>query len=217
MEKVRFNYNDIPCEFYIGDKDWVSQHYRESNTFYEKTLLDHIYKNFGTGKIFVDVGANIGNHTYFFAHICQAKRVYSFEPSAEYFELLYHNTKNFFDRIKLSNCALSNVCEEEQQKILGKMAIVDKLDNFVDWCDVIKIDVEGMEMEVLEGAKRVIETCHPTIYAEAKDDKALQRIKFFLPEGTYYRITNDFKSGTPVYEFSWIGKTGREWRKALKL
>jgi hypothetical protein len=32
--------------------------------------------------------------------------------------------------------------------------------------DLIKIDVEGMEVEVLQGAQRTIESCHPVILVE---------------------------------------------------
>src|SRR5262249_47620639 len=43
--------------------------------------------------------------------------------------------------------------------------------------DLIKIDVEGMEMEVLAGAARVIERCHPVMLIEKiKADAAVLRM-----------------------------------------
>ena len=209
MEQVTFKYNDTDCKLYVAN-DWVSESIKESQTFYEKSLLDHIYKKFGEGKIFVDVGANIGNHTYFFAKICKAEKVYAFDPDSEYFGLLYHNTKDFFGTVLLVNCALG-IGTEEMGKILGKKAIIDKLDNYVDYCDVIKIDVEGMESDVIVGAERLIHTCHPTLYLEAKDDQAKKRIDFYMPakkrwEGKWYQVTEVFRSGTPIYEYTWKGE-----------
>ena len=45
-------------------------------------------------------------------------------------------------------------------------------------CDLIKIDVEGMELSVLEGASDLIKRCHPIIHAEmVKSDKEALRSK----------------------------------------
>jgi hypothetical protein len=43
---------------------------------------------------------------------------------------------------------------------------VVKLDNLIDWCDFIKIDVEGYEDRVISGAGRLLTTCRPTLHVE---------------------------------------------------
>lgn len=204
MQKVTFQYNDTDCKLYVVN-DWVSSAIKESQNFYEKPLLDHIYKKFGEGKVFVDVGANIGNHTYFFAKICKAKMVYAFEPNPKYFELLYHNTKEFFDRVLIVNCALG-WGREQNDKILGKTVIFDKLDNFVEKCDVIKVDVEGMEGDVLAGAEKIIKSRHPTLYLEAENDEAKKRMEFYMPDKVLYHITDVFRSGIPMYEYTYTAR-----------
>lgn len=50
-------------------------------------------KRLGENKIVVDIGANIGNHTVFFANVCKAKKVYSFEPQEKVFEILKKNVE----------------------------------------------------------------------------------------------------------------------------
>ncbi|NIP84985.1 MAG: hypothetical protein GTO03_05265, partial [Planctomycetales bacterium] len=49
--------------------------------FFETRLLEYIYWHF-KGRVFVDVGSNIGNHTLFFAKFCRPKGVISIEPHA---------------------------------------------------------------------------------------------------------------------------------------
>ena len=52
--------------------------------------------------------------------------------------------------------------------------------------DFIKIDVEGMELEVLEGARQIIERCHPAMMIEAI--KTDQSALFELLSGYGYRV-----------------------------
>ncbi len=50
--------------------------------------------------------------------------------------------------------------------IIVEMAPLDDLIFVLDWIDLIKIDVEGMEGDVIRGAKRIIEECQPILYVE---------------------------------------------------
>jgi FkbM family methyltransferase len=63
------------------------------------------------------------------------------------------------------------------------------LDNFVRPGDValIKIDVEGFELGVLQGASRTIETAHPTLYVENdRTASSKELIRWILDRG--YRL-----------------------------
>ena len=44
-------------------------------------------------------------------------------------------------------------------------------------CRMIKIDTEGMELEVLKGAKALIERCRPLLYVENRSPGGLEPIK----------------------------------------
>lgn len=74
--------------------------------FYEKKELEFIKKNFYEyNSTFVDVGANIGNHSIFFSKYF--KNVVSIEPSQFNFKLLKLNLENL-KNIELFNCGCSN-------------------------------------------------------------------------------------------------------------
>jgi len=147
------------------------------------------------GDVVIDAGANIGTHTLGLASAVSPKgRVYSFEPQTEIFELLRQNcdTNNFASNILPYCHPLSSV---DGQKfaipILNEISIhnfgatqlsaikyentpsydssgsmtIDGLN--LDSCRLIKLDVEGMELEVLNGAMSLIKKHKPLIFFEA--------------------------------------------------
>jgi hypothetical protein len=77
---------------------------------------------------------------------------------------------------------------------------VSTLDHFVEGnnvqgIDLIKIDVEGFEMKVLEGGLKTIEKLHPKLFIELRDENlktqgssALQLVKWLEDRG--YRVTD---------------------------
>jgi len=80
---------------------------------------------------------------------------------------------------------------EEENKRLGDAAAwqnipVLKLDDHFngDRLDFIKIDVEGMEIDVLQGAKNIITTFKPVLYVENdREDKSEELVSFILDCG----------------------------------
>ena len=63
------------------------------NGIFEKDELD-LLSNIIDKKIFIDVGANIGNHTLYFRN--SFEKIYSFEPHPKTYKLLQLNTEAFF-------------------------------------------------------------------------------------------------------------------------
>lgn len=132
----------------------------------------------------VDVGANIGTHTLVYSEYTD--RIISFEPQQAIFNLLCTNlTLNFKHHILTERCALSNYngythiedldlenCGNYGSSSVG-LGISNNsvrcrtLDSYhLEDVSLIKIDVEGHEMEVLEGSLKTISRCKPTIYVE---------------------------------------------------
>jgi hypothetical protein len=66
---------------------------------------------------------------------------------------------------------------------LPLLCLDDELENDAR-IDVIKIDVEGWELDVLRGAARVIEHHRPLIYVEASDG-TFPDVRAFLAGGRY--------------------------------
>ena len=153
-------------------------------------LLDLI----DVGDTVVDAGAFIGTHTLAFArHVGPGGQVYAFEPHPIAFELLKLNIEqNELPNVKPFNVALSDTRgnlhipkavlndvdnpEQFSLPIGSEVASTDTdsidieltpLDQYkMDRCDLIKIDVEGMELNVLKGSAKTLRRFHPLVFAE---------------------------------------------------
>ena len=147
--------------------------------FYKKYLLDDC--------LFLDVGANVGIHTLIALAANKRVFVHSFEPSPQIFSRLEKNIKkNTADRVELHQLAASNSngfvffqdCSEEvnigishisseKTGLKVQSVTIDSLLNEVEKriC-LVKIDVEGYEPGVLEGARNRLLRDKPVITLE---------------------------------------------------
>jgi FkbM family methyltransferase len=144
------------------------------------------------GACVLDAGAFIGTHTLAFSQMVGAGgKVYAFEPRREVFAYLQRNIDlNRAEHVRAFNLALGDqpallmmggldlretlnfgalaltatmkTATEEQYEIQ-----VVKLDDLeIPPVDLIKLDVEGMESQVLAGAQAIIARDRPVIFAE---------------------------------------------------
>lgn len=217
---TEFYYDERKVRFFLpSTEDFIQRSIYYLKTFYEVDMLEHIKKTDLNGKVIVDVGANIGNHTVFFSKICNASRVFSFEPQKEVFHILKTNVEinNLQEKVALFNMALGEKRGKGTIKIVDKKntgmtkvnscedgeVMIDSLDNLLLPADVkidlMKIDVEGMALGVLKGAQTIISKYKPQIYVEAETDDEFQEIgKFLRPFG--YEPKWRFNA-TPTYLF----------------
>jgi FkbM family methyltransferase len=187
-----------------------------SGSFYEADMLEDVRSRLRPGGLFVDVGANIGNHALFAAAICGA-RVLAFEPSpilaAHCAATLAANGLSAaldLRRAGLGAAAgsaklLPGPAENAGQTQLNLTEAGDvpvlRLDDVLDTApDVVKIDVEGMEAAVLRGAQDVLRRHRPALYIEAATEKAHNEVTAILaPLG--YRPRTRFNA-TPTWLFT---------------
>ena len=131
----------------------------------------------------LDIGANIGNHSLFFSDYF--RDIHSYEPNPIAFEVLKINSK-LVTNIQCYNFGLSSLNKESSiiinENNIGGSKIdknllstgiditLKKLDdinnNNFNKINLIKIDVEGHELDVLIGAKNTIKQHSPIIIFE---------------------------------------------------
>lgn len=165
--------------WYRSDDKYVGQRialgkYEE----YESMLMRQQMKNAG---VVVDVGANIGYYTLMMARL--AKMVYAIEPDRDCFEILKKNVEaNKLKNVVLLNIAigakkekLTLVKDKENQgnshigSGKGSITTCERLDQILlneQKIDLIKIDTQGWEPQVIEGAQKIINRDRPTLFLE---------------------------------------------------
>ena len=172
--------------------------------FYEHAFLDHI-RRLGIRGAYVDVGSCIGTHALFFALMCPSTRVYAFEPRHYLFERVLKNIElnDQGGKITAYPFALSDKTEDVTVNLDGRDWVLTcrRLDDVIsDRVDVIKIDVEGMEPEVIDGAAGVLARWRPRIFAEAGQPAQYDRLVACLARHDY-RPSGRVFNATPTYEF----------------
>jgi FkbM family methyltransferase len=170
------------------DGDWIGGTAQRTGRPYEHDLLRVLGPFARRSSIVVDVGANIGNHTLYFA-IVRRVTVHAFEPNPVAVRYLRANVEaNDARKVHVHEVGLSD--EPGRGRIapaeeLG-MASVEQDDSgeidlrLLDSYDfspdpriaVIKIDVEGAEARVLKGAEATIRAHRPIIALEALGEEA---------------------------------------------
>jgi FkbM family methyltransferase len=129
-----------------------------------------------TGTV-IDVGAFIGDHTVFYAR--HAPQVYAFEPNPLAFECLSRNLEEFNNvrcfRVGLGAASGSAAIVENENAgmatlVEGEGTPIIALDSLnLSGVSFIKIDAEGWECDVLEGARETIARCRPVMLIEVND------------------------------------------------
>ncbi|MBX3002008.1 MAG: FkbM family methyltransferase [Caldilineaceae bacterium] len=173
------------------------------------------------GDTVVDVGANIGYNTLYAAHrVGRAGRVYALEPAQDNLAVLYANLfMNHLTNVFVLPYAAGNRHEVKPFFLRGDISAVNSLfhDNFYAAItdttevliaplddlipsapDLVKIDVEGAELDVLEGMKRMIKSpslrliveWHPTLQ-QAADHAPDALPRYLLAHGfTLHMVTH---------------------------
>jgi FkbM family methyltransferase len=145
------------------------------------------------GDVVIEVGSNIGALTLPLSHIVGNEGlVHAFEPQLDIFEILKSNLTDR-ENVLIWNSALASsripftylaaqhdkICNTGSCEMItlhesdgSNASLTQTLDNLF-WdvlVALIKIDVEGMELDVLQGANHILMRCRPLLYVE--DDRA---------------------------------------------
>ena len=152
------------------------------NEIYEPIETNIIKREIKKGDIVLDIGANIGYYTLLMSDLVENDgKVFAFEPEPYNFELLQKNIEiNACNNVILEKNAISN-CNKRSNLYLSKYNTgmhrlneskycekyieinVIKLDDYfynnelINKIKFIKIDVEGSELDVLQGMESILE------------------------------------------------------------
>lgn len=171
---------DVDKGIYLGTFEF-------NNTFIFSNLIKK-------DSVILDIGANIGLYTLLAAYKLQnTGKIYSFEPSKVAIGELKKNIENNkFSNITTFEVALADTngekvfyrCEDDAYNSLNAITmqeVVSKeivntitLDEFarsnkLEKIDIIKIDAEGMDFDILKGARFILEKFRPIIFCEINE------------------------------------------------
>ena len=176
----------------------------------EKETVEWIDEYGGKDKIFFDVGANIGVYSLYYAFVHKAT-VYSFEPSFRNLDLLVKNIRlnnlsdyisvisnpvfnketfdKFFQSENIAGLAESTFGENNKKAnhyktlSISLNQLIKK--NIIKKPNLIKIDVDGNEAEVINGATEIIssEECYSILVETRPSTNEI--IEKILKENSY--------------------------------
>lgn len=208
MHIAQYTINGTQISFAIANANDYIQKYHLHGTFYEQGHLNILKGYCRPDRTFVDVGANVGNHTLFISKFCDTLRVIPFECNPEAIDILREN-------LSLNEC--DNVFADHLGVALGAGPCAARIKNSVkdnlggtqieygpagDGGDlpviagdsvllaepvgVIKIDVELTEFEVLAGLEQTIRRWRPVLFVEIVPEKHPERDAWCAAHG--YRV-----------------------------
>lgn len=145
-------------------KEFTVNHTTER--FIHEVLRDQAYKFIDYYPVVIDIGANIGTFSIYMHD--KADQIFAVEPIKENVELMQKTIKeNGFDKISVTQCAISNNSFVKKMQYSGSagggawrlsetgdyLVPAKTLEDFmddekIDYADLVKIDVEGHELEI---------------------------------------------------------------------
>jgi FkbM family methyltransferase len=201
----------------LDDREYIQSHHANGR-FYEEDLLGALRDIVRPGDLALDIGANIGNHTVFLAGICGC-RVVAVEPDPGNFAHLTRNValNNLQDRVTLIHAAAGAVAgrfAEIASRVPDNsgattVSLTDENTGIplirLDDLDLpgapslLKIDTEGMDLAVLQGASGLLARHSPVVVVEAQGVGEYDAIAAFLKQFGY--VCLDARNPTPTFLF----------------
>jgi FkbM family methyltransferase len=204
VEVVRTTLHGEVLFFAIASSnDHIQVVHHAKGVFYEPEELEIIRRAFPLGGRFLDIGANVGNHALYVAKFLNPSEIIVVEPNPVAYRVLVSNVLlNQLEDIVDLNWIGFGISESEDasfgmdflwRNIGGGKLIAGegniptvKTDRVVGDRDVdfVKIDVEGMEMQVLRSMSETVARCKPRIFVEV-DDVNLTEFQAWKSENNY--------------------------------
>jgi len=196
--------DDSLFQFPYGDAYWSVL--LDRNHIYEEEVKVFLLAISGIDYAFLDCGANYG---YWSVHVTSEKfgshRSVAIEADADTFAILRENCSRNSERFKVMRKAVSRT-DGEVVTIYGKKhearsivksesapardtvdticldTVAEAEDLFSSDCIVLKLDVEGVEVEALKGAQKLLERDVIVVYEDHGSDRDHQVTQYLMNE-----------------------------------
>lgn len=205
-------YKGITSRFHVAAPDDLIQRNIVEGHFFDVDDLEDLLAYIHPGTTVLDIGANVGNHTIFFAVHVEDSRVVPFEVNPAACALLranvHENGLHQVDltwlgvglsrqrgRIFLVHSRVDNLgatafsaeppsAEDEPPSSFECSPLDDLLPEKLT-PGFVKMDVEGMELDVLEGSTQIFDRWRPTLFIESFGWVAGLRLLMWMVERNY--------------------------------
>lgn len=203
-----------PLLFAVHNRRDVIQSYHYRGEVYEPEELDIIQKHYDGGH-FLDIGANVGNHTVCIGSLDRTETVTAIEPNPDTLLLLAQNValNGLWRKTNIHNVALSDTSGRGTLAVpsmntggaslsapRGSMdvessvgVVLEKGDELFasSTVDFVKIDVEGHEIACLNGLRKTILANKPPVFIEVANEDRAGLEQWFQEIG--YDVVADFR------------------------
>lgn len=190
--------NKYGARFYLNPENYIDSYVIRSG-YYESEVLEAILPFLDAVSVFWDIGANFGLHAVTAKLLKPEARVVCIEPSPVMLAQLQANCKLNALEIETVNIALSDSPKFQNLHIVDGNPGMSTLkpwekahysSKMLCWCDtgdnlisnhilpqptVIKLDVEGSELEVLTGMKHVFQSENLRAVIFEEDSRLLEK------------------------------------------
>jgi FkbM family methyltransferase len=209
--------------------EWIGRHYLLHDSSFEAPELEFMRDALDTGATAIDVGANVGVFTVT-AGLCVGEdgHVIAVEADEEYRPRLCANLeRNALENTEIIAAAAGDADGEVELIIAddGAFSSIKPLVSYSGsgatrripyrrldsiWADAgepdvafVKIDVEGAEVEVVDGAEQLLRQCHPALVVEVREELTEPEVRRRLVAIGYEDVTpSDFGSANRAYRMA---------------
>jgi FkbM family methyltransferase len=207
---VAWRKGDVTVKFYLESGFDLIGRDIFNGKFFEEAELEYLKGIVDPKGCVADIGANLGNHTIYFASVLGAEQVVAFEPGEWAHPRLTFNValNQVGDRVQIHKVALSDTAGEAWMDFWaednhGTLAITDEGqgekvevrvgDEYFTERNVtlIKVDAERHELKVLKGLSATINRCRPVIAVEVLQTERPEMEAFLTSLG--YSVVKAFE------------------------
>ncbi len=188
-----------------------------SKNYYEIDILKDLDRFLPDTGVFVDAGANIGNHTIYWALHGAKRTIHAFEPVESTFKMLTKNARlnELEDQVVNHQCALgersgrAKISKFDLMNIGGtqikgdesgeiQVETLDSVTIAFPRLDFLKIDTEGFELKVLRGGEQTILKHKPLIFVETFEQNRNEVFSYLADLG--YKLLKEYPDDNYLFQ-----------------